>query len=127
MANSAHAGLSTPPLPVRQRELNKRLEQWVFLASGKKQPEPSAENSNHQLPTNNTAPRSGVIPASATEELETNEVVEPLPFDEEAKMAPKTSQPLQIGVQLKKWEPRDEFDPEIFNRSRAKTAEPSSP
>jgi hypothetical protein len=126
-ASSAHAGLSTPPLTVRQRELHKRLEEWVFLASGKKPPEPTANHSKEQIATEVSAPRYGVIPASATEEPVADEMVEPLPFDEEALMTPVTTQPLQIGVQLKKWEPRDEFDPEIFNRLQALPVRDSSP
>jgi hypothetical protein len=126
-ANSAHAGLSAPPLPVHQRELHKRLEEWVFLASGKKPPEPTADNADQQVPTNNAAPRADIIPASANEELETKEVIEPFAFDKESLMTPTDTPPPQIGVQLKKWEPRDEFDPEIFNRMQAKYAEQSSP
>lgn len=126
-AGSVHAGLSAPPLSIRQRELHKRLEEWVFLAAGKKPPEPTANQSKGQIATEGSMPRNGVIPASAIEESAIDKEVEPLSFDEESLLTPTTSQPIQVGVNLKKWEPRDEFDPEIFNRLQTKTAEPISP
>jgi hypothetical protein len=55
-----------------------------------------------------TRRRSAVRAASAT--------------DDDAAMTLRTPHRLQVGVQLKSWQPRDEFDPEIFNRGqRART------
>jgi len=120
-ANTAHAGMVTPPLPVHQRELQTRLEEWVLLAAGKKPVQPADPMGQVQLAVGEGLPRGGVLPASATFEPMNREAesVEPLPFDEDLLQPPTSPAPLKIGIRLESWQPRDEFDPELFNRQNS--------
>jgi hypothetical protein len=134
---SEHADMKQPILGSRQDQQFRQLEEWVALVTGTPMPEedklatskPGADvggkrgttakrrgktNSSQtarteaeppaadaqQTGTANGEPRSGVVQASYDE---------PLPFQQlrERKRA---------AVQLKSWEPKDAFDPEIFNR-----------
>ncbi|MEX2168021.1 MAG: hypothetical protein WD851_01810 [Pirellulales bacterium] len=124
LASAAHAGMEIPPLPVHQRELHKRLEEWVLLVSGKDSPEPSAQGAAAQFAAVGAGQSGGVEPTTAATLLENDGKVMPASFDEEALSAASAPKPLRVGVQLKAWMPRDEFDPEIFNRRQANVPEP---
>jgi hypothetical protein len=121
-AKIAHAGMEISPLPAH-RDLHKRLEDWVWLVSGK-QPlarEPAAGI----VQLGAIDPSGGVVPASATNVPTSDGDITSANIDEAAAspLAPKRP---RVGVQLKSWTPQDEFDPEIFNRRRGIAAEPTA-
>lgn len=118
IASASHGGRVTPPLPPHQRELHKRLEDWAWLVAGKKPPKPKTPDAKVQL-AGGTARKPGtVVPASATEPTEEEiEAAVQAAFGHEEPAA--SSRPtVRVGAQLKQWIPRDEFDPEIFNRQQ---------
>jgi hypothetical protein len=112
-ANTAHADMDAPPLEVHQRELQKRLSDWVLLVSGQKPLEPAVQDEAVELAEG--SPSGGVVPISATDVPPLENSVTPANF-ELGLPAPKRP---RVGGQLKKWTPRDEFDPEIFNRRQS--------
>lgn len=123
-ASAAHAGMETPPLPVHQRELHKRLEEWVLLVSGKQALEEVSPDEAVQLAAVAAGQSGEMVLTNAAALSEIDDEVIPAKFDEEALSAASAPKPLRIGVQLKAWAPRDEFDPEIFNRRQATSLEP---
>lgn len=122
-AKAAHAGMDASPLPAHQRELYQRLEDWVLLVSGKQPFESEPAGVVVQLGADDQS--GGVVPASATDVPESDKNVTPANFDEAAANALIPKRP-RVGVKLKSWSPRDEFDPEIFNRRREAAAEPTT-
>lgn len=123
-ARAPHAGMETPPLPVHQRELHKRLEEWVLLVSGQESPEPAAPDATVQLSAVGAGQSAKTVPTNAPALPEIDDKVIPAKFNEEALSAASAPKPLRVGVRLKAWSPRDEFDPEIFNRRQANVPEP---
>lgn len=124
LASAAHAGMESPPLPVHQPELRRRLEEWVLLVTGKNPPEAASPDTAVQFAIG-SEPRSGeVTPATAATMGGAESKVVPASYEEGLLSAPVTPKPLRVGVKLKAWLPRDEFDPEIYNRRYAKELEP---
>jgi hypothetical protein len=64
----------------------------------------------------------GVVPAGGDAASTFDNRVTVTSFEEGLPADPAAKRP-RVGVQLKKWLPRDEFDPEIFNRRSADQAE----
>ncbi|HEX5471779.1 MAG TPA: hypothetical protein VFW73_07820, partial [Lacipirellulaceae bacterium] len=110
----AHAGSTVKskapsPRPLPEGEGSRTLAKPV--AKAKRERVKSTLSSGNQSPDNRAAkskPQPGVQPAVAIEDG-----------------TPHTLGPphrLQYGVQLERWQPRDAFDPEIFNRQQRQPA-----
>jgi hypothetical protein len=127
-ASAAHGGMEAPPLPLHQRELHQRLEEWVLLVSGQKPAEPELPDASVVLAGRGGSRKGGVVQVSGIEAPTLDDNVTTANFDDVA-MPDSAAKRMRVGVQLKKWSPRDEFDPEIFNRlqgnqSASTSAEP---
>jgi hypothetical protein len=118
-----HGGMERPVFGPRQEAALRHLVEWVVLVT-----KPPSDLTSEEL----RQPES-VLPAAA-EEVASNEGAEsevPRTLDsiedgkEMAAAAPSGAlelppQRVRFGAQLKRWTPRDEFDPEIFNRQNAR-------
>jgi hypothetical protein len=112
-----HGGLDRPIFGPRHEAALRHLVDWVVLVARPSQPSPYESN----VP----ATRDDVADVSASTEssepltLNTSEEVQEPQADAEPaefEFAESHQQTIQYGAQLKRWTPRDEFDPEIFNR-----------
>ena len=108
----SHAGMSRPILGPRQDEQLLQLVDWVAMVTeAGVYAEPTASPTDgDEAPA--TAAR--VSRPRARQPTVTDRNVVTTSFDEEASIAP--SHELRHGSQLESWQPRDAFDPEIFNR-----------
>jgi hypothetical protein len=150
----AHGGMSAAILGTRQEAAFKHLADWVALVAPPAPAEDEATPTESQLATplpmdphaqkNQTAlakrPRS-MPPASKLQAAAGDQAdgknsggpmidpdVEPAAALEEVQ--PKTLRPphrLKYGIKAEKWEPRDAFDPEIFNRQMRQPAQLPTP
>ena len=95
--SGSHGGMKRSILGPRQEEQLRQLVDWVAMVTGAGLPPTVADQPAGTVPD--------VVPAS---------------FDE----APSTAlmHPLRHGTELAPWQPKDAFDPEIFNRQTDETA-----
>ena len=114
-----HGGMNGPVFGARQEQAFKHLADWVALVAPAKPAAEPAPNAAEQppapalsQPTAEAAPivDSAVQPAAAIEEPPMESLRPP--------------HRLKYGVAGQKWQPRDAFDPEIFNRRQRATAQP---
>ncbi len=90
-----HGGMDRPIIGPRQQAAFEHLVDWVALITNT---EDEAEIST--LTESNTSLAGNVTPPTAIEEY-----------------APARPRPIRFGAQLQPWQPKDPFDPEIFNRA----------
>jgi hypothetical protein len=123
-----HGGAAGPIFGPRQEQAFNHLVDWVALVvPPPKTQGPVAEaatdgdatsvkTSGTQMQENSHLPLrqlSAIRPASATDDDEVTTL--------------RTPHQLQYGAQLKSWQPRDAFDPEIFNRGQRARAQGNIP
>ncbi len=135
-----HGGMAAPIFGPRQEQAFQHLADWVELVVPPAPPADDAANLDQKStaaapaeavgtpvvhpavrPTarRNLGPQPQVNPAAATEVVEAPPTL-------------RTPHRLQYGARLESWQPRDEFDPEIFNRMEqrrvraASTGEPEA-
>jgi hypothetical protein len=117
-----HGGMNGPVFGARQEQAFKHLADWVALVAPTKPAEEPALNPAEQQhapvssqPIAEAAPIAdpAVQPAAAIEEP---------PFE-----SLRPPHRLKYGVAGQKWQPRDAFDPEIFNRRQRATPQPQPP
>ena len=99
----AHGGMDNPVFGPRQEQAFNHLVDWVALVT---------------RPDSSKLPAEAELPLQAKSDSETASSVVPTLQDDDAEgLAPATKQ-LRFGARLESWQPRDPFDPEIFNRQR---------
>ncbi len=121
----AHGGMDEPLFGTREEQAFAHLEQWVALVTqsdSARSPDATQPDADAGLAA------AEEVPAAA--ETATTGVVQ-ADFEAAAKLTPAAPQ-LRVGAQIKKWQPRDPFDPEIFNRQMVRrrvagSAESNSP
>ena len=127
----AHGGASAAVFGPRHEQAFGHLVDWVDLVAPATHSAPSAvasAESRASLPS--------VEPASHTEDVPA-EIGPPArkqfalhasdSASDDSSMTLRSPHRLQVGVQLKSWQPRDEFDPEIFNRAQQARGRQASP
>jgi hypothetical protein len=101
----AHGGMDDPVFGPRQEPAFRHLVEWVTLvAAAKSEAQPAA--SVAKLEGSSTSGEVAVTEAT----------VVPVNYEALAADPMPDAQPLRFGAQLRRWQPRDPFDPEIFNR-----------
>jgi hypothetical protein len=123
-----HGGMDRPVFGPRHEAALRHLVDWVVVVT-KYSPTPTAKHSANGV---QTAAAEEIVPETpASQDLRPAQTLNSsgeeqlIPLDSEvAEFGPTPihQQRIQYGAQLKRWEPRDEFDPEIFNRKYAPTA-----
>jgi hypothetical protein len=147
-----HGGMSAPIFGPRLEPAYKNLAAWVMLVTTPPNNEASAHDDVNAAATNGAS--SVATPATAPQPaVANNSNVEPVPDDRSATTtsnrtsprATETNSPirpaaateesttliqphaLKVGVRLQAWQPRDVFDPEIFNRMQQARANAANP
>ena len=121
-----HGGMVDPVIGPRQEQAYRHLVEWVAMVTlsdlSKAQATSNSEAEADLLAAEATAPST---PSDFSERAQTSEPdlgtvggVMQTNYDENAEMRAPATQRLQFGAQVEKWQPRDPFDPEIFNRQR---------
>lgn len=140
-----HGGLNGPVFGPRQEQAFKHLAEWVALISPpqrdlEEQPKsegdaPAATGTvGAASPATSSPPPALIAPpakpiarhASATRTKRPAKVdlaVEPASATETRPPTLRSPHRLRVGATAEKWQPRDEFDAEIFNRAQAAAAE----
>jgi hypothetical protein len=111
-----HGGMSAPIFGPRQAELFHHLFDWVSLVTRSEptQPLPLAANmpSGEITLANNTEPISGSKNGASPEsDFLTSQ-------DVQQQFSLRAKPLVRFGARLEAWRPKDEFDPEIFNRQQ---------
>jgi hypothetical protein len=103
-----HGGMKQPVFGPRHEQAFRHLEDWVALVTKKTAKRPPAKNAKdsaagdaEQALYQETSPDNSDDDSSAVGDV----IADRLP-----------SQQIRYGAQLQRWQPRDPFDPEIFNR-----------
>jgi hypothetical protein len=127
----AHGGMPGPIFGPRREQAFKHLAEWVALVTQTATNEPAetasafVDNLLADTPISMDRLTSPIYRVSAnTPELPETGDVEQARFREP--ITPIEAKRLRIGAQLERWQPRDPFDPEIFNRQQ-RAAESSLP
>ncbi len=147
-----HGGMSGPIFGARQESAFKHVSDWVALVAPTSADEPPAENATEAAvaaapPAEtravkakaaatsgaNARSRAVVVQSSPAETLTPIGHADPI-IDPAVEPAAATDEPqiktlrsphrLKYGLNASKWEPRDPFDPEIFNRQMHPAAAP---
>lgn len=114
MSGKAHGGMVQPAFTGHREKLHGRLVEWARKATGQ-----AVEPATAELPAEGQAlPDGAVVPATREEGADLPPVEEDLHFWETDGAGQKIKGETQRGAQLKPFTPRDEFDPEIFNRQQ---------
>lgn len=122
-----HGGLPKPVFGGSRQKVHDRLKEWVLLATGKAQPAPTVDPNavqlaGHQAPVLPGQPSAidpaAVQPATVPEE-EMHFWEDPDAGAPPEASMPHVRTPIRQGADIKPFEPRDEFDPELFNRQQA--------
>lgn len=134
-----HGGMAGPIFGPRHEQAFKHLADWVELIAPPILPDEKANvdgrlNAAAQSGGRSTAqPQSAIRAVNQLEGIPTLET-QSTPEDADAGVANNVSPPtlrsphrLQYGARLQTWQPRDPFDPEIFNRSMRTQAPAASP
>ncbi|WP_442481587.1 hypothetical protein [Aeoliella sp. SH292] len=127
-----HGGLPKPVFIGARQKAQDRMKEWVLLATGRTQPAPLPTDPNavqlagHQTPALPGQPAVVDPAAAANPEMVAEEEMH-FWEDPDAGAPPEASMPdvrtpIRQGADIKPYEPRDEFDPELFNRQQAAPA-----
>lgn len=121
-----HGGLPRPVFDGHRQIAREKLTEWVLKATGQDQvvpqpatQQPSIELAAHQQPVAQTQSQ-----ANSEQECQPRHFWE----DPAAGASPLAEQTqdarpaVQRGAEVKRYEPRDEFDPEVFNRQQQQPA-----
>jgi hypothetical protein len=109
-----HGGMDRPIIGPRQQAAFERLVDWVALITNTDddsdtttQPDPA-----HQLAALDEATMASVADANTSLRSDV------APPSVAVENAPARAVPIRYGAQLQPWQPKDPFDPEIFNRAQ---------
>lgn len=119
MARRAHGGQAKPMVGTRHEAQVKQLVDWVALLSARDVPPQPAEFVPEVVasPIKAMDPFGGAADVAPSQFL--NQDVEQTSFDAVEQMPPKpaaSKRKVIFGADLRPWQPKDEFDPEAFNR-----------
>jgi hypothetical protein len=119
----AHGGMDDPVFGPRQEQAFRHVVEWVALVTQADSAPPDvttgADAEADLQASNELADAGATAQAMDVEPLaETASGAAPVDFDAGEALVAGPSPPLRIGAQVRKWEPRDPFDPEIFNRAQ---------
>jgi hypothetical protein len=109
-----HGGMDRPIIGPRQQAAFEHLVDWVALIT-------NTEHDSEKTTQPNTAldiAAEGVVEISTLTESNTSlpgDTASPTAIEE---YAPARPRPVRFGAQLQPWQPKDPFDPEIFNRAQ---------
>lgn len=138
----SHGGMNNPLFGPRQDAAFKHLADWVEMLAPSAQPVPetaaepqrlapppqakpldAAGTASNHMPTNHAAP----VAVDTTQPREPREPREPIATSSPPTL--RSPHTLQFGAKARAWQPRDEFDPELFNRRHhpTKPSEPQAP
>jgi hypothetical protein len=129
---TTHGGMKAPVFGPRQEAAYRHLHDWVALVTANSakpsSPSPASPDSNgNELPAERSdQPATGqfeqaVHQESALQEVQVDGESTVVGADENV-----SPQAIRYGATLNRWQPRDPFDPEIFNRMHTRAAEPST-
>jgi hypothetical protein len=130
-----HGGMESPVFGPRQEAAYRHLYEWVALVTAKTAKAPVMPSTPPQSPASLTTPKPQLAAAkrevrparhqvAASQSASDGEAGDAEALsDEEIESARVPPLPPRYGTSLKRWEPRDEFDPEIFNRQNSRPAE----
>jgi hypothetical protein len=127
-----HGGTAGPIFGPRQEAAFKHLVDWVALvAPPLETPAPATELTENPMdaPIMKSVSDSADTPAQDASNLlsRRHTAIRAASADEsDTLMTLRTPHQLQFGAQLKSWQPRDAFDPEIFNRWQRARAQAGS-
>jgi hypothetical protein len=125
-----HGGMSAPIYGPRQEAAYKHLVDWVAVVAPSKDTAATPDADVNPMEPSDEAGKTAALPTRSKVKPNLT-AASPLPIESRPNPAvqvaaasdvdvrPTLKQPhrLQVGAkQLKAWQPRDEFDPEIFNR-----------
>jgi hypothetical protein len=115
MARRTHGGMDHAAFGLRQKKQLKQLTDWVDLVAGMTAPPAPLETSPLDDVASMQFPEPAVLETIPSRFLDRN--VTPA---EHTEVAPSAALPSQVkfGADLRPWQPKDEFDPEIFNRAQ---------
>jgi hypothetical protein len=108
-----HAGMNHPIFGPRQSPQFQQLVDWVAMVT-----ESTTAAEDTPAADAEQAAAARVEPPPAPPRW--REPVEAVSFDES--LPPLTPSPVRYGAQLRAWQPKDPFDPEIFNRQTRQAA-----
>lgn len=115
MARRTHGGMDHAAFGSRQKSQLKQLTEWVNLVAGTSAaPAPFAKSLLEDAASIQFS-ESAVLDTIPSQFLDRN--VQPAEYTEETPSAALPSQ-VKFGADLRPWQPKDEFDPEIFNRAQ---------
>jgi hypothetical protein len=143
-----HGGMNGPVLGVRQDQAFKHLSEWVALLAPSKamtpieveDPKPAgtmvaAESPNPNVRRRARPTTAAVVQAIAHESpgdagkaagVQDAEVQPAVAIEPSAPPTLRQPHQLRVGATAQQWQPRDPFDPEIFNRMQKAQSQPSS-
>jgi hypothetical protein len=105
----SHGGMARPIFGPRQEDQLRQLVDWVALVTDSDVAETVTAADQRTVRRGKPSDRMTHLPAA-------NSAVRPASHETEAAtLRPK--QPLRYGTEMTAWQPKDPFDPEIFNRS----------
>lgn len=131
-----HGGMKRPVFGPRQDAAFRHLEDWVALVT-EKTAQPTAgqgagrgielasvkgdETQRWESPVMRVERVSigAVEQAASQNEGATDEPADGAAAEDQVSFGNVSSSPVRIGVKLERWQPRDPFDPEIFNRQHS--------
>lgn len=122
----SHGGTAGAVFGPRQEQAFRHLVDWVALVVPPPEtPGPVADAAAN--PVDGDSAGTQVQDASHLPTRRHSAVRAASATDDDAAMTLRTPRRLQYGAQLKSWQPRDAFDPEIFNRGQRARAQPDIP
>jgi hypothetical protein len=116
-----HGGMNRPIFGPRQQSAFKHLVDWVALVTNS---QAAVDEAIPGDPGINVAPFDEVTMATVAEAMPPDSEKEPPTL--EAEDAAAAQSPVRFGATLQFWQPKDPFDPEIFNRAQRSRAEKSN-
>jgi hypothetical protein len=123
----AHGGMRRPIFGPRQSAAFTHVVNWVALVTS---PEPSGDDAMPASPTSDaSAAKVGLDRKTATPSSILGTDIDLIADAPEAvvnlaRHRPRSQANLQFGAQLQPWQPKDPFDPEIFNRQQQQKRRP---
>jgi hypothetical protein len=127
-----HGGMVDPVFGPRHEQAYLHLVEWVALVTQSEPAEPDLLPTSELLADalargekrlaaegNLSAPSETAAPLGPEDHEQTPDGVIQAGYEQLAPSLATATRPLRIGAQIEQWQPRDPFDPEIFNRRHA--------
>jgi hypothetical protein len=109
-----HGGMDRPIIGPRQQAAFEHLVDWVALVSNTQKVGQEAAKPDSALETASYDNATMASVAETSSPVPSN--LELPPAERDSVAEPRS--PIQYGAQLRPWQPKDPFDPEIFNRAQ---------